>query len=109
MKLFEHPDFEQAILQAAEYFRSRGLRPAIIEKDYYVSEALRTIAGQAGDRIIFNSKVAPACLRAGISSGDSQKMLTYFLIHSPSSHRSGRTGLIGNSGGSAIWSVRTLR
>ena len=53
MKLFEHPDFEQAILQAAEYFRSRGLRPAIIEKDYYVSEALRTIAGQAGDRIIF--------------------------------------------------------
>ncbi len=29
----EHPDFEQASLRAAEYFRSRGLRPAIIEKD----------------------------------------------------------------------------
>jgi hypothetical protein len=40
MKLFEHPDFAQAILQAVEYFKSRGLRPAIIEKDYYVTEAL---------------------------------------------------------------------
>ena len=44
MRLFEHPDFEQAILQAAEHFRERGLRPAIIEKDYYVTEALRAIA-----------------------------------------------------------------
>ena len=36
MKLFAHPDFEQAILQAADHFRSRGWRSAIIEKDYYV-------------------------------------------------------------------------
>lgn len=41
MKLFEHPDFEQAIIHAAEYFRSSGIREAIIEKDYYVTEALR--------------------------------------------------------------------
>ena len=41
MKLYEHPDFEQAILRAAEHFRGRGLRPAVIEKDYYVTEALR--------------------------------------------------------------------
>ena len=41
MRLFEHPDFGQAILQAAEHFRERGLRPAIIEKDYYVTEVLR--------------------------------------------------------------------
>lgn len=53
MRLFEHPDFEQAILQAAEHFHTRGLRPAIIEKDYYVTEALRAIAGVAGDKIIF--------------------------------------------------------
>lgn len=52
MKLFESPDFEQAILQATEHFRDRGLRPAIIEKDYYVTEALRIIAG-AGDKVIF--------------------------------------------------------
>jgi hypothetical protein len=44
MKLFEHPDFEQAILQTAEHFREQGLRPAIIEKDYYVTEALRALA-----------------------------------------------------------------
>ena len=53
MRLFEHPDFEQAILQAAEHFRERKLRPAIIEKDYYVTEALRVIATTSGDKIIF--------------------------------------------------------
>jgi hypothetical protein len=53
MKLFEHPDFEQAILQAAAHFQGRGLRPAIIEKDYYVTEALRAIAAAASDKIIF--------------------------------------------------------
>ncbi|MBN9661766.1 MAG: nucleotidyl transferase AbiEii/AbiGii toxin family protein [Acidobacteria bacterium] len=44
MKLCEHPDFEQAIIQAVEHFRPEGLRAAIIEKDYYVTEALRSIA-----------------------------------------------------------------
>ena len=53
MRLFEHADFEQAILRASEHFRERGLRPAIIEKDYYVTEALRIIAKTAGDRVIF--------------------------------------------------------
>lgn len=53
MKLFEHPDFQQAILQAAEYFRTRGLRPALIEKDYYVTEVLRIVAATVGDKIIF--------------------------------------------------------
>ena len=53
MRLFEHPDFEQAVLRAAEHFRSQGLRPAIIEKDYYVTEALRIIAANAGDKVIF--------------------------------------------------------
>ena len=52
MKLFEHPDFEQVILRAAEHFRPRGLRPAILEKDYYVTEALRIVAA-AGEQIIF--------------------------------------------------------
>ena len=52
MKLFQHREFEQAILQAAEHFRPRGLRPAVIEKDYYVTEALRIIAA-AGDKVIF--------------------------------------------------------
>jgi Nucleotidyl transferase AbiEii toxin, Type IV TA system len=50
VRLFEHPDFDQAILQTAERFQ---LRPAIIEKDYYVTEALRIIAAAAGDKVIF--------------------------------------------------------
>ena len=53
MKLFEHPDFEQAIIRAAEYFRPRGLREAIIEKDYFVTEALRIIEQEVGSKVIF--------------------------------------------------------
>jgi hypothetical protein len=53
VKLFEHPDFEQAIIRAAEHFRPRGLREAIIEKDYYVTEALRIIEQEAGPKVIF--------------------------------------------------------
>ncbi len=53
MKLFEHPDFEQAIIRAAEHFRSRGLRESIIEKDYFVTEALRIIEQIAGGKVIF--------------------------------------------------------
>jgi hypothetical protein len=53
VKLFEHPDFQQAIVRAAEHFRGRRLREAIIEKDYYVTEALRIIATTAGKQVIF--------------------------------------------------------
>lgn len=53
MKLFEHPDFEQAILRAAEHYGAQGLRPAIIEKDYYVTEALRIINAAAPGKVIF--------------------------------------------------------
>lgn len=53
MRLCEHPDFKDAILRAAEHFKGRHLRPAIIEKDYYVTEALRELAAAAGDHIIF--------------------------------------------------------
>ena len=53
MKLFEHPDFDQAVIRAAEQFRPRGLRDAFIEKDSYVTEALRIIAAAAGDKVIF--------------------------------------------------------
>lgn len=53
MRLFEHPDFEQAVIRAAEHFRPRGLREAVIEKDYFVTEALRIITAFAGERVIF--------------------------------------------------------
>lgn len=53
MKLFEHPDFEQAIIRAAEHFNSPGMREAIIEKDYFVTEALRIISLTASDKVIF--------------------------------------------------------
>ena len=53
MKLFEHPDFEQLILRAAEHFHDRHLRPAIIEKDYFVTEVLRNVSESIGNKIIF--------------------------------------------------------
>jgi hypothetical protein len=64
MKLFQHKDFEQAILGAERYFHARKLRPAIIEKDYYVTETLRIIAAAAPDKII--SRAARASRKAGI-------------------------------------------
>lgn len=53
MRLCQHPDFDQAILQAVDHFRDRGLRPALIEKDYYVTEALRIVASTQVDGLIF--------------------------------------------------------
>ncbi len=53
MKLFKHPDFEQAIIRAAKHFSAAGLREAVIEKDYYVTEALRIIQQTAGHMVIF--------------------------------------------------------
>lgn len=53
MRLHEHPDFDQAVLRAEEYFRDRQLRAPVIEKDYYVTEALRMIAGAFGQKVIF--------------------------------------------------------
>lgn len=78
MRLCEHPDFDQAIQRTAMHFQARGLRPAIVEKDYYVTEALREIAAAAGvidqvDRTVLESSFARGvlCARsAGISPRD---------------------------------------
>ncbi len=60
MKLSEHRDFQQAVVQAAEHFSGRGLRPALVEKDYYVTEALRIIATRAGpERVRGLQRMAP--------------------------------------------------
>jgi hypothetical protein len=41
------------------------LRPAIIEKDYYVTEALRIIAAAAPDKIIFKGGSQLRCPLSG--------------------------------------------
>jgi hypothetical protein len=48
MKLCEHPDFVQAILRASDHFRSRGLRPALVEKDWLVAASLRRVVSGVG-------------------------------------------------------------
>ena len=80
VRLFEHPDFDQGILQAAEHFQ---LRPAIIEKDYYVTEVLRIIAATAGAKVIFKGGTS-------LSKGWNliqrfQRTLTFSSIRLPSS------------------------
>jgi predicted nucleotidyltransferase component of viral defense system len=50
VRLFEHPEFEQIILRAAQRF---GLNEQFIEKDYYVTETLRIVANQLGEQAIF--------------------------------------------------------
>ncbi len=49
--LFEQPDFADLVSASAE---EHGIdNPAIVEKDYYVTEALRCIAAGFGDSVIF--------------------------------------------------------
>lgn len=50
MRLFEHNEFEQAMLRAAEHFR---VSEQFVEKDYYVTEILRVVADRLGDRAMF--------------------------------------------------------
>jgi predicted nucleotidyltransferase component of viral defense system len=53
VKLCESPDFGDAIAAAANHFSDRGLTEQFIEKDYYITEALRIIAWLYPDRAIF--------------------------------------------------------
>lgn len=53
MKLCEHPDFKDAISAAKDHFNHPGLTEQLIEKDYYVTEALRIVATQWSTQVIF--------------------------------------------------------
>ena len=50
MKLFEHPEFEQAMVRAAQRF---GVNEQFVEKDYYVTEILRIVGDHLGDKAMF--------------------------------------------------------
>jgi Nucleotidyl transferase AbiEii toxin, Type IV TA system len=50
VRLFEHDEFEQAMLRAAEHF---AVSEQFIEKDYYVTEILRIVAERLGDKAMF--------------------------------------------------------
>ncbi len=53
IRLFEHPDFDQIVVATHNHFGLRRLTHQIIEKDYYVTEALRIIAAHLPDEVIF--------------------------------------------------------
>lgn len=53
MKLFEHPDFRDAVIAAREHFDRFGLTEQFIKKDYYVTEALRIVATGQPTQVIF--------------------------------------------------------
>jgi hypothetical protein len=53
LKLHESPDFRDAIIAAKDYFGHSGLTEQLIEKDYYVTEALRIIATRWPTQVIF--------------------------------------------------------
>lgn len=50
MRLYEHAEFEQAMLRAAKQF---GVSEQFVEKDYYVTEILRVVAVELGTRAMF--------------------------------------------------------
>jgi Nucleotidyl transferase AbiEii toxin, Type IV TA system len=53
VKLFESPEFRDAIQAAKEHFGHVGLTEQLIEKDYYVTEALRIVAERWPTQVIF--------------------------------------------------------
>lgn len=53
MRLCELDDFQDAIKAAENYFATPALTAQFIEKDYYVTEALRIIALQYPEQVIF--------------------------------------------------------
>lgn len=53
MKLFEHPDFRDAVIAAREHFAPLELTEQFIEKDYYVTETLRIVATGWPNQVIF--------------------------------------------------------
>lgn len=55
MRLFESSEFEEAITQSRAHFAGKGtdLTEQFIEKDYYLTEALRMIAGAFPAQVIF--------------------------------------------------------
>ena len=53
MKLYEHPDFEQAILRAAEHFRGAACAPQSSRRTTTSQRHLRIITATAGDKVIF--------------------------------------------------------
>jgi Nucleotidyl transferase AbiEii toxin, Type IV TA system len=53
MKLSASPEFRDAIIAAQEHFAQPGLTEQFIEKDYYVTEALRTISVHWQNNVIF--------------------------------------------------------
>ena len=53
MKLCEHPEFYDAIVAAKEHFAESGFSEQLIEKDYYVTEALRIVATRWPTQVIF--------------------------------------------------------
>lgn len=56
MRLFEHQDFGPIITATTEWLQEKGLvriNEQIVEKDYYVTEVLRTVAHEFGDKVLF--------------------------------------------------------
>jgi predicted nucleotidyltransferase component of viral defense system len=50
VRLFEHDEFEQAMVRAAEQFE---VSEQFVEKDYYVTEILRIVADRLGGKAMF--------------------------------------------------------
>lgn len=50
MRLFEHDEFDQAVIRAAQFF---NVSEQFVEKDYYVTEILRIIGDELGEKAMF--------------------------------------------------------
>lgn len=90
--LFERSDFAELITSTGD---ENGIgNPGIVEKDYFVTEALRLIARDFGDVVIF---------KGGSSSTDSRRTSTFTWSPLNPTRQPSR-----NSSRSRLWSHRFL-
>jgi hypothetical protein len=53
MKLFEHQDFNQLVIQTRNHLGHSGITEQLVEKDYFVTELLRVVAATLPKEVIF--------------------------------------------------------
>ena len=53
MRLYQHADFDQLVIQTRHHLDVPGLTEQLIEKDYFVTELLRIVATRFPTQAIF--------------------------------------------------------
>jgi hypothetical protein len=94
VRLFEHKDFEQTMLRAASH---HGLSEQFIEKDYDITEILRIVVAELGEKVVFKGGTSPE--QACLNHRSAQRAQAYHEVFH---------ALVGRRGGRSNWAIAFL-